>query len=89
MSLDTTGGVFTYKVATPEGLRTFSPAEIVDVVMLADDGLNGRSPIHLAREAMGLPWRRKRWPPTTSPTRLSHLGCWSTQGGCPPRRRSG
>lgn len=53
VSLDTTGGVFTYKVATPEGLRTFSPAEIVDVVMLADDGLNGRSPLFLAREAIG------------------------------------
>lgn len=53
VSLDTTGGTFLYKVATPEGLRTFPPADIIDVVMLADDGLNGRSPIQLAREAIG------------------------------------
>lgn len=52
VTLDATAN-FVYKVSTPDGLRTFLPEDIIDIIMLSDDGLNGRSPIHLAREAIG------------------------------------
>ena len=53
VSLDTTGGVFTYRVSLPEGSRTYPPSDVVHVPLLAQDGLRGASPIQLAREAIG------------------------------------
>lgn len=54
VSIDLQRRPIVYKVTTPQGqVIELPPADVVHVAILADDGITGRSPVQLAREAIG------------------------------------